>query len=215
MATGDFRPRVSDIDAVALVDRPADRTVRRALVAIHRRLEEVPLGPDLHCAYVSRRHLGDPAHRHWSWAFGELFRRPFSGIGRAELLAAPVVVRGPAPAEWLAPMGPDDLRAAARGELAGYWAAAVRKRAIWQQDVYVDHGVTTVARADLTIRDGRLVTKSEAIGHLRELGLAPELVDGVHRRRHGETVTITAAERDARAEAVRRFVRAEISRLLT
>jgi hypothetical protein len=214
LASRDFRPGVSDIDAVALVDQPPDPSMRGGLTTLHRRLRAAPFGADLHCAYVSERHVEDGAYRHWTWAFDELFRRPFGGIARAELLTDPVVVRGPAPSSWLAAMSPDDLRAAARDELAGYWTTAVRRRAIWRQDVYVDHGLTTVARAAITMREGRLVTKAEAIAHLPELGVAPDIVEGVRRRRNGEPVTLTAGERDTRARLVRDVVRTQITRLV-
>ena len=171
--------------------------------------------PACTCAvYVSRGHLDDGAYRHWTWAFEELFRRPFSGIARAELLADPVVVHGPTPVRWLPAMSVADVRDAARSELSGYWTRALRRRAIWQQDVDVDHGVTTVGRADLTIHDGRLVTKTEAIAHLADLGLPAEIIEGVRRRREGEDVRISAAERDQRAVTVRAFVRNQIRRLL-
>ena len=163
---------------------------------------------------MSQPHVGNGAYRHWTWAFEELFRRPFSGIARAELLADPVVVRGPVPSRWLPAMSPEDVRDAARSELSGYWTTALRRRAIWRQDVYVDHGVTTVGRADLTIHDGRLVTKTDAIAHLADLGLPAEILDGVRRRREGEDVRISAAERDQRAETVRAFMRGQIARLL-
>jgi hypothetical protein len=214
LASGDFRPGVSDIDAVALLDRPPDPSMRRVLTAVHARLTAEPFGAELHCAYVSERHLGDFAYRHWTWAFEELFRRPLSGVARAELLTDPVVVRGPAPASWLAAMSPDDLRAAARDELGGYWTRAVRRRAIWRQDVYVDQGLSTVARAAITLQEGRLVTKAEAIAHLPDLGVAPDIVDGVRRRRNGEPVSLSEAERDERAQVVREVVRTQIARLL-
>jgi hypothetical protein len=215
LASGDFRPGVSDIDAVALVEQPPNPEARRTITAEHRRLVgDVPDGAALHCAYLSRRHVAERGFRHWTWAFQELFRRPFSGIARAELLLAdPIVVSGPAPSTWLPPMGPDDLRDAARAELSGYWLTTVRKRAVWQQDVYVDQGLTTVARADITIAEGRLVTKSEAIAHLADLGLPAEMLDGVTRRRRGERVAVAALERRERAEVVRRFVADEIARL--
>ncbi len=215
VASGDYHPAVSDIDAVALVGDPLGPAARRALTHTHQELSRARVNAaGLHCAYVVRRYVGDVGHRHWTWAFDELFRRPFSGIARAELLADPVVVRGPHPSEWLPAMDVDDLRDAARAELSGYWTTALRKRAIWRQDVYVDHGVTTVARADLTIRDGRLVTKTEAIAHLAELGLPPEILAGVRRRRAGDDVSISPADREARGDDVRRFVRAQIARLL-
>jgi hypothetical protein len=111
-------------------------------------------------------------------------------------------------------MSPDDIRRAALAELTGYWTTALRKRSIWQQDVYVDLGTTVVARADLTIRTGGLVTKSEAIAHLAELGLPDDVLEGVRRRRLGaETEALTGLERQARADTVRRFVQHHIDRL--
>src|SRR3954468_24592168 len=71
VASGDYHPGVSDIDAFALLDRSPDAAARRGLVATHRHLLTAPSGPDLHCAYVDRRHVGDPAYRHWTWAFDE------------------------------------------------------------------------------------------------------------------------------------------------
>jgi hypothetical protein len=214
VASGDYRPGVSDIDAVALLERPPDRALRDTITARHQQLaRDLPGAAALHCVYVPRPAAEGVAMKHWTWAFDELFRRPLSGIARAELLADPVVVSGPAPATWLPAMGPDDLRAAARAELTGYWRRAVRKPAIWQQDVYVDHGVTTVARADLTIGHGRLVTKAVALTHLPALGLPGDIVDEVVRRRAGESVAMTPEQRSARAVVVRRFVATHIERL--
>jgi hypothetical protein len=123
VASADYRPGVSDVDAVALVERPPDPARRRHLTETHQRLSrEVTGAADLHCAYVSRRHVGDAAYRHWTWAFEELFRRPFSGIARAELLADPVVVHGPAPGRWLPEMRVADVRAEARSVVSGYWS---------------------------------------------------------------------------------------------
>jgi len=60
--------------AVALVERPPDPAARRHITETHQRLgREVTGAAALHCAYVSRGHLGDGAYRHWTWAFGELF----------------------------------------------------------------------------------------------------------------------------------------------
>lgn len=215
VASGDYRPGVSDVDAVALVDRRPAPAERRGVVAMHRRLvRDCPTAAALHCVYLPRTGTTDLRTEHWTWAFDELFRRPFGGIARAELLADPVVVSGPLPSTWLPAMGPDDVREAARAELAGYWSRAVRRRAIWEQDVYVDQGVTAVARADLTIRTGRLVTKAEAIRHLTDLGLPAAVGEGVGRRRLGGTEVLTDAARRARAETARRFVRQQIARLL-
>jgi len=215
VATGDYRAGVSDIDVVALMAGTPDRATRRLLAGTHRELVAAePDGAALHCVYVPSDRAQDPTRRHWTWAFEELFRRPLSGIARAELLADPVIVSGPPPATWLPAMGPDDVRGAAAAELSGYWSRVVRKPALWRQDTYVDHGTTTLARADITIAEGRLATKREAIGRRAELGLPADIVDGIGRRRRGERTPLTAPETEHRAVVVRAFMRRHLARLL-
>jgi hypothetical protein len=215
VATGDYQHGVSDIDAVALVEHVPTAPMRRALVAVHERLvRDVAEGEALHCVYVPRLDGEEPARKHWTWAFGELFRRPLSGIARAELLADPVVACGPPPSSWLPSMDAQAIQQAAREELAGYWTRALRKRRIWREDVYVDVGLTTIARAGVTIREGRLVTKAEAIGRLPDLGVPPCVAEGVARRRRGEEVPLDEQQRRERAILVRRLIQQEIERLL-
>jgi len=209
LASGDYRPGISDIDAVALVEHRPGAPLRRAILARHRQLGATAL----HCVYVARPEATDPTVKHWTWAFEELFRRPLGGIARAELLADPVVVHGPAPASWLPPMTVDAVRVAAAADLSGYWRTALRKKRIWHEDVYVDQAVTAVARADITVEQGRLATKSEAIAHLPRLGLREDIVAGVLRRRAGEGTSLTSVERSERGATVRRFVAYHLDRL--
>lgn len=216
LATGDYRPGMSDIDGVAMLDAAPKPAVRAELTEIHRRLaREFEEAKALHCAYVPVRDVADRTRTHWTWAFDELFRRPLSGIARAELLADPIVVFGPSPASWLPPMSSGELRDGARAELAGYWSRAVRKRTIWLQDVYVDLGLTVWARADATISDGVLITKTEAIARLADRGVPADVVLGVFRRREGQQVTLTEDERNDRAVIVRQFLKTEFARLLS
>ena len=215
LAGGDYHPGVSDIDAVALLERAPSPRTRRLLVEVHERLvDEAQDGSALHCVYVPAGLVTDVRRQHWTWAFGELFRRPLSAIARAELLAEPITVVGPEPSTWLPPMSVDDLRDAARAELAGYWTRALRKRAIWLQDVYVDLGLTVWARAEATIDEGVLITKAEAVVRMAERGVPRDIVDGVARRRAGEQVLLTEEQRRQRAEFVRGFLTAQVSRLL-
>ena len=215
VATGDYRPGVSDIDAVALMTTAPSPALRSHLVSVHERLVgEEGDASALHCAYVSADRIGDVERRHWTWAFGELFRRPLSLIARAELHANPVIVFGPSPATWLPPVSSDELRRGARAELAGYWSRALRRRAIWDEDIYVDLALTVWARADATITDGVLITKSAAIARMAERSVPADIVDGVARRRAGEAVVLTDTERAHRAVRVRRFLRQEFARIL-
>ncbi|MFD1827052.1 MULTISPECIES: nucleotidyltransferase domain-containing protein [Mumia] len=216
LATGDYHPGISDIDAVALLDRSPTLATRAMLIETHGRLvRDAEGGSALHCVYVPDDDTVDPAHKHWTWAFGELYRRPLSGIARAELLADPVVVVGPPPSDWLPPMDVVDIAEAARAELAGYWTQALRKQAIWLQDLYVDLGLMVLARADATIREGRLITKAEALGRMATLGVPASLVAEVAQRRNGEQVDLDDGQRQRRAAYVRQFLTGEVARLLT
>ena len=101
-----------------------------------------------------------------------------------------------------------------RAELSGYWSGALRRRAIWSEDVYVDLGLTAWARSEATIRDGILITKSEAIERLRSTDLPAAVVDGVASRRDGEVTELSGEERDDRAILIRRFLKREVALLL-
>lgn len=214
LATGDYQPGRSDLDLVAVVERPLDRTRQRSLTALHERLIAVePAAAKLHCVYVPRSELADVAAAHLTWAHGELFRRPWSAIGRAELLAGGITVLGLPPAVLVPDVDRGGLAAAARGELDGYWRGALRKPWLWLRDVYVDLGLLTLVRAEATLRTGRLITKREAIDRLPSLGVGPELADEIARRRRGEPVRVDACGRVARARAARRVMRAGLRAL--
>jgi len=111
-------------------------------------------------------------------------------------------------------MNDAELRDAAREQLTGYWMRALRKRAIWHSDVYLDLGLTVWARAEATITEGRLITKREAIGRMRERGVPGEIVDEVERRRSGHSVVLSDEQRESRALTVRQFLTFEFARLL-
>ena len=131
---------------------------------MHQRLlADEPRAAKLHCVYVPVPEVVDVSAEHLTWAHGELFRRPLSGIARAELLEFGVTVYGPDPAEVIPPVSRGELDDAVRGELSGYWRGVVAKPHLWLQDVYVDIGLFTLARAEATLTDGRLITKTEAI----------------------------------------------------
>lgn len=65
LATRDYRPGISDIDAVALVERTLSTSTRRSVVLVHEQLvREVVDGGALHCVYVPRRDVGDLSRKH-------------------------------------------------------------------------------------------------------------------------------------------------------
>ena len=207
LAMGDFRPGVSDLDLAAVVAAELDERQQADLVALHERLlREEPTAAKLHCAYVPQDALADLGAGHLTWAHGELYRRPFSGIARAELLHAGITVHGPPPADLLPAVDEATLHQAARDELIGYWTAAVRKPQIWLHDVYVDLGLLTLARVEATLTEGRLITKAEALDRLDRFDVPDALVREIAHRRQGGTLTLTSLQRIRRAAIARRLV---------
>ena len=149
-----------------------------------------------------------------TWAHRRLLHRPFSGIGRGELQQGAVVVSGPPPETFFPSLDATALAGAARAELRGYWRGAVRRSRVWRTDLHVDLGLTTLARANATIAEGRLITKGEAIARMPGLGVPAELVAQIARRRRGEPVELSEAEIRERAVLVRRLMRDGLRRLL-
>ena len=210
IGSGDYRPGISDLDLVAVLGAPLTRARRDRLSTMHRTLGVAKL----HCAYVPSPDISDVARKHVTWAHEKLFRRPLSGISRAELHQFGVTVYGPAPADLVPAVTREALSEAARVELRGYWTGAVRRARVWRTDLHVDLGLTTVSRADVTIAEGRLITKREAIDRLPELGVPVELTDEIRRRRAGEPVALSEQQIRDRAGLVRGIMREQLGRLL-
>ncbi|MFI7542577.1 nucleotidyltransferase domain-containing protein [Actinoplanes sp. NPDC049599] len=206
LATGDYLPRISDLDLVALVDGPVDAGRRAALAALHRRLDGGSgAGFDLGCVYVDTTTLAEAGTAHPTWTHGRLVDRILSLVTRAELARHGYPVFGRPPREVFPPVSDDDVRAAARAELTGYWAWAARRPWIWLDPVMADLGLTSMARGRHALRTGELLTKSRAIARAD----APRwLIDQLAARRRGEAVvspriaTALIAWRDARRTVV-------------
>jgi len=214
LAFGDYHPGISDLDVLAVIDPDLDRGRRKQVTAIHKSLvDSDPTAGKLHCAYLNRSQVTDVKRKHWYWAHGELYRRAVSGIARAELLQDGITIYGPPPADLIPAIDAADLRAAALAELTGYWTKAVAKRHLWQQDVYVDLGLVTLARVEATLTENRLITKREAIERLGSFGVPDDVREEIARRRGGEPVTLTDEERNVRAELARGLMAAGIARL--
>ncbi|MGK5684120.1 nucleotidyltransferase domain-containing protein [Actinoplanes sp. URMC 104] len=211
LATGDYRPGVSDLDLVALAQGPVGEQRTAELTAVHRSIDAGPgRGLDLGCVYVDAARIGDAGAEHPTWTHGRLVQRILSGITRAELVRHGYAVFGPEPREVLPPMDDAAVREAARAELTGYWAWAARRPWLWWDPVLADLGLTSMARGRHALRTGALLTKTEAV----EQAYAPAWLRAQLRaRRQGHEVasprlrTALIAWRDAR-RTVRRARRA-------
>lgn len=199
LATGDYRPGVSDLDLVALVDGPVDQARVDALRRLHQGLDDS--GAHLGCVYVDVAQIPDLRARHPTWTHGQLVRRILSGITRAELVRHGYALVGRPPRTVFPEMTDDDVRAAARAELSGYWAWAARRPWLWLDPVLADLGLTSMARGRHTLETGDLLTKTQAV---ERAAAPPWLIDQLRARRRGESVvsprlrTAWIAWRDAR-----------------
>ena len=54
------------------------------------------------------------------------------------------------------------------------------------EDIWVDLGLLTFARATVTLREGRLISKRQALAVLPVLGAPAEVVEDITRRRYGQ-----------------------------
>jgi Nucleotidyltransferase domain len=187
LATGDYTPGISDLDLVALIDGQVDVARAAVLAAAHRRLDEgAGSGLNLGCAYVDAAQILDLRAHHPTWTHGLLVRRVLSQITRAELVRHGYAVFGRRPCDVLPAMSNDDLREAARAELAEYWTWAARRPWLWLDPTIADLGLTSMARGRHTLATGELLSKTQAI----EQANAPAwLINQLRARRAGENVT--------------------------
>ncbi|GAA2214062.1 nucleotidyltransferase domain-containing protein [Nonomuraea monospora] len=211
LALGDYQEGRSDLDLIAVLDSPATMGDWRRIKAVHRRIR-LPLAERLHCSYMSRQELDNLGAEHITWAHSSIFRRPVSAVTRRELLDGARVLHGPPPAGLLPPVSDEELTRFVRTDLRDYWLVKAQERRRWLQDVWVDLGTVTVARATVTLREGRLISKLEALDVLAELG-APELVVAdVRARRYGTPAPVLSRFR--RGRLARAFVKSAIRRAL-
>jgi hypothetical protein len=230
LALGDFQAGRSDLDLIAVVDPAAagadprgpgaeprsgrqglDAAQERALAAMHARFDaEEPLAAKLHCSYVATGVIGEQEIGHPIWAHRSWFSRPVTAVTRRELLTGDRSLYGPPPGALLPAVSDAELAAFVRADLRTFWLPATRRPVRWLQDVWVDAGPLTVARATVTLQDGRLITKGEALDVLLRIGAPPRLVADIRGRRYGWPLPLSAAGRVRRAQTVRTFTRSRI-----
>jgi len=166
---------------------PVDRARQALLMTLHRGLDEGTASSlKLGCVYVDGSQLVDLHALHPTWTHGSLVQRILSGVARAELVRHGYAVFGRSPLDVLPAMSDDDVRAAARAELTGYWTWAARRPWLWLDPIIADLGLTSMARGRHTLATGELLTKTRAV----ERAAAPAwLIDQLRARRRGEDIT--------------------------
>ncbi|WP_411143998.1 nucleotidyltransferase [Streptomyces sp. x-80] len=182
---GDYQEGRSDLDLIAITDRRCTPEEERRLGELHENLDSTErLAAKLHCSYLAADEVTDPERSHLTWAHRELKRRPVTPVTRRELHTFGRVLHGADPAALLPPVTDAQLATSVLASLRGFWRPALDQPDRWLQDIWVDLGLLTLARATVTLRDGRLITKGEALHVLAELNAPAEVVADIRARRY-------------------------------
>ncbi|KMS91670.1 nucleotidyltransferase [Streptomyces flaveolus] len=215
LAGGDYQEGRSDLDLIAVLPGPLTLGTVRRLVARHRRQRSEPLAAKLHCSYLTPATLPDADRPHLTWAHGRVTRRPVTPVTRRELHAFGRVLHGEAPAALLPPVPDRQLADFVVRDQREFWRPAVDKPRLWRQDIWVDLGLLTFARATVTLREGRLISKREALTELVALGAPAEVVEDITRRRYDTPAPAPAGWPARRAELTRGYLGPAIDALVT
>ncbi|MFE0418203.1 nucleotidyltransferase domain-containing protein [Streptomyces tendae] len=216
LGAGDYQEGRSDLDLIAVLPRPATARTAWRLGLLHARLRDEPLAGLLHCTYLSPDTVADPDQRHLTWAHRQLFKRTVTPVTRRELHSFGRVLHGESPDRLLPPVADPELAGFVVRDQREFWRPNVRRADLWRQDVWVDLGLLTFARATVTLREGRLITKREALAELPALGAPGEVVEDVTERRYGsgERPAPTAEWTVRRAELTRSYLGPAIDTLV-
>ncbi|MFH0245693.1 hypothetical protein ACGRHY_25490 [Streptomyces sp. HK10] len=116
------------------------------------------------------------------------------------------------PPELLPPLAPGRWEEFIRRDPAEFWLPATARPRLWLRDVWVDLCLLVLARATVTLRDGRLITKGEALAELPALGAPADVVRGTRERRYADPGPIGPLRRVRRAMRARALLRRGIER---
>ncbi|MGP4085600.1 nucleotidyltransferase domain-containing protein [Streptomyces sp. KR55] len=186
LAGGDYQEGRSDLDLIAVVPGPLMPSAVWRVAVLHNRLRAEPLADRLHCSYLTPDAFDDSGRPHLTWAQRQLMHRPVTPVTRRELHTFGRVLHGAPPTGLLPPVSDRELNDFVVRDQREFWRPVVRKARPWTQDAWVDVGLTTFARASVTLREGRLISKREALEVLPALGAPVEVVEDIRRRRYGD-----------------------------
>ncbi|MFG3290232.1 nucleotidyltransferase domain-containing protein [Streptomyces sp. NPDC048179] len=206
LAAGDYQEGRSDLDLIAVLPGRVTPAVVWRIALVHARLRALPLAAGLHCTYLTPATAADPDRRHPTWAHEELFRRTVTPVTRRELHAFGRVLHGRPPAGLLPPVEDRELADFVVRDQRDFWRPALDNAPLWTRDVWVDLGLITFARATVTAREGRLISKREALDLLPGLGAPTEVVEDVRSRRYDTPAPPTGQWTADRARLTRDYL---------
>ncbi|MEV5936972.1 nucleotidyltransferase domain-containing protein [Streptomyces sp. NPDC052079] len=214
LAGGDYVEGRSDLDLITVLDHPVGPRTAWRLASLHARLRGTPLADRLHCTYLTPDTAAGAGRRHLTWAHERLFKRPVTPVTRTELHTFGRVLHGAPPADVLPPVPDGELAGFVVRDQRDYWRREVDRAANWTQDVWVDLGLLTFACATVTLREGRLISKREALEVLPGLGAPDEVVADIRRRRYDGAGPAAGTWAVRRARLTRDYLGAAIDALV-
>lgn len=168
LVSGDFDPKRSDIDFVAVTKGDLPDGLITALETMHQRIWTGGLkwAAKLEGSYIPKNAL-------WRYSPTDgprptinegkfyLARHGYDWIIQRHIVREHgVVLAGPPPVTLIAPVTPDDLRRAVRGLLADWWAYLVKEHSerfsSWEYQAYA---VLTMCRTLYTLQHGAMASK--------------------------------------------------------
>lgn len=214
LTTGDFSPARSDIDVLVMVRREPDQAAISELRQLHLTLAgSGGAAGRLHCLYVPVEAAADPAPLRTYWFGDRMTKWQLKVMTQAELTSAGVALHGPWPPPGITAVSTADVQAAVHHEISGYWRRIARRRMCWRHDSWVDFALTVLPRAEAVLTAGDLITKTEAIRRLADFGVPDTLALQIRRRRDGQSVPLSPAQRFRRARLARQIMRRGVRRL--
>jgi hypothetical protein len=176
VALGDFRPRGSDVDFVAVTAAPIERSSLAALARVHAGLGARFPRPHFDGSYLTWHDLADdPANcRSVPYAHGGRFHAPgrfeLSPITWITLARHGVAARGPAPATLTVWADPAVLDRWTRGNLERYWRPWRGRHGRLLPSYYIasskpwaaEWGALGVSRLHYTLTTGQITSKDGA-----------------------------------------------------
>lgn len=173
LSLGDFAPGSSDIDFLVVTEHELPENMLHALEAMHARIAASGLrwADKLEGSYIPRAALRryDPANNQHptigaDWAFGIREHDRSWVIERHIVCEHGVVVCGPPPQTLIDPVSSDELRAAVREALDGFWTRQLDgPEPEWLRTrEYQAFAILTICRALFTLAHGEVVSKPVA-----------------------------------------------------
>lgn len=133
LAGGDYQEGRSDLDLIAVLDRPISPRTTWRLAKGHARLRDEPLAPNLHCTYLTPDAVENSARPHLTWAHEQLFKRPVTPVTRRELHTFGRVLHGKGPAGLLPPVPDLELDEFVVRDQRDFWRPKLEKAERWRQ----------------------------------------------------------------------------------